>query len=109
MNGFLISVVSYSLCRVNEESGIARMIDLIKEHPKLLLGLRFFRPATKITIPPKPKITKLPKANCTIPLKIKITIPKASRTIPPPKAEKPTNSDDELNFMNMLKVYRMLN
>ncbi|EFH70930.1 predicted protein [Arabidopsis lyrata subsp. lyrata] len=33
-----------SLCRINKVCGIARMIELIKGHPKLLLGLNVFLP-----------------------------------------------------------------
>ncbi|EOA36115.1 hypothetical protein CARUB_v10011661mg, partial [Capsella rubella] len=39
--------------RINKESGIARMTHLIKGHPKLLRGLRFFLPKAKLTIPAK--------------------------------------------------------
>lgn len=43
-----------SLCRMYKDSGIARMTELIKGHPKLLLGLSVFLPEAKnITIPTK--------------------------------------------------------
>lgn len=71
----------------------------MKDHKDLLLGLSAFLPTAKTTTPHKAEITSLPKANRTTP-------PEASRTIPS-EAEKPTTSD-ELNFMNKLKVYRMM-
>lgn len=92
------------------------MEELTKDHRDLLLGLSAFLPAATKTIPHKAdELTSLPEANRatppkasrTIPLKFKITIPpKARRTIPS-EAEKPTHSD-ELNFMNKLKVHRMM-
>lgn len=87
------------------------MDELTKDHRNLLLGLRaILLPAAKSTIPHKAKgkRTARPEASRTIPVKLKITIipPKARRTIPS-EAEKPTHTD-ELNFMNKLKVYKMM-
>ncbi|XP_010460202.1 PREDICTED: paired amphipathic helix protein Sin3-like 1 [Camelina sativa] len=89
--------------RDDADSFIARMKELMKDQPELLLGLNVYLPAAKPTTPHKAKRGTPPEASRTTPLKIKIALPRmASRTITS-ESEKPTNSD-ELNFMDKLKT-----
>ncbi|AAC00582.1 Hypothetical protein [Arabidopsis thaliana] len=89
--------------KIEEANGSARMAEIIKGHPRLLLVLSVFFPKSKqyeeaarsisseasrtippkATIPPKSSRTISPKANRTIPPKSKKTFPReAKRTIP---------------------------
>lgn len=100
------------LCRVDVDSTIARVEELMKNHQNLLLGFNAFLPAEgKRTIVPEAKTTFLPEG---------FIVPKAKKTIPPEakrtmftKAEQHVESSytkrkraeaDGEEFMKKLKV-----